>query len=88
MKLFVYTFISEDKKRETVRNEVFDNFEQASTKLMDEYLKCLSRMDIEDEDCGYSYGININSRQSKAFISDDTTGETCIWTINVVNTDF
>ena len=86
MKLYVYTFVSEDKDKEIVENEVFLNFFEATNRLMESYKTCLINMQItEDEDSGYTHNIDINSQHCRACVSDDITGETCVWTINIVD---
>lgn len=85
MRLYVYTFVSEDKEKEIIKNEVFCDFSKASNKLMEEYNNCLKNMDLlNEEDAGYTHNIKINSKSEsiRAYVTDDLTGETCVWTIN------
>lgn len=85
MKLYVYTFVSEDKEKEIIKNEVFCDFSKASDKLIGEYNNCLKNMDLlNEEDTGYTHNIKINSKSEsiRAYVTDDLTGETCVWTIN------
>lgn len=88
MKLYVYTFVSEDKEKEIIENEVFCDFSQACNKLVEEYNNCLKNMDLlNEEDTGYTHNIKINSENKsiRAYVTDDLTGETCVWTINSLN---
>lgn len=91
MRLYVYTFVSEDKDKEIIKNEVFSELSQANNKLIEEYNKynnCLKKMDLlNEENTGYTHNIEINSKNSRAYITDDLTGETCVWKINIVNYD-
>lgn len=85
MKLYVYTFVSEDKEKNTIKNEVFNNLVNATAKLINDYKHCLNNMDILDEkNTGYTHDFNITEEQIRAYITDDLTGETCVWTINEV----
>ena len=85
MKLYVYTFVSEDKEKNTIKNEVFNNLVNATAKLINDYKHCLNDMDILDEEnTGYTHDFDINSEQKRAYITDDLTGETCVWTVNEV----
>ena len=92
MKLYIYTFVSEDKEKDTIKNEVFDNLVNATAKLINDYKQCLSNMDIwdgeDDEDSGYTHDFNITEEQIRAYITDDLTGETCVWTVNEIETEF
>lgn len=86
MKLYVYTFVSEDKEKEIIKNEVFTELSQANNKLIKEYNTCLNNMNLLDEEnTGYTHNINISLKSSRAYITDNLTGETCVWTINEVD---
>ena len=63
----------------------YSSLQYGIRKLINDYKHCLNDMDILDEEnTGYTHNFNITEEQIRAYITDDLTGETCVWTVNEV----